>query len=99
MLPVIFTWLGLTTASHAMKRVLDAGANGLAPEKLSSDLSAVIQEWASGLAQSGVGDTLISVLFVPTYDEPGPARLELRKSIEEQELPSADTWFRALYER
>jgi hypothetical protein len=99
MLPEILTFVGLATASHGVKKALDAGANRLAPEKLSSDLSAAIHAWASGLSQSGVADALIKVLFDPPYDEPGPARVELRSTIEQQQLPIVETWFRALYER
>src|SRR4051794_21083034 len=99
MLSVILSWLGLTTASYAARRALDSGVNRLAPDKLSTDLAEAITEWACGLSQSGVADTLIKVLFAPLYEEPGPARIKLLKTIQEQELPSVETWFQALYER
>lgn len=95
----LLEFVGETVKAHVIENVMDAGVQRLGAKSLSDRLRAATAEWASGLAQSGVAETLIQVLFAQPFKEAGPERLKLRGLFAKCELPDAEVWFAALYER
>jgi hypothetical protein len=99
MLIAILKFAGLAVAAHAIERTYDSVADRIRGNKLSNDLAETIREWAGALPEYCVPETLIAILFAPPLGEMGPARADLRTSLADMQLPSAEVWFAALYER